>query len=61
MGLLGKITHRWEDTLRMDPREIGWKAVEWIHLFRDRDLWPDVVHTVMSLWVPQMEGNFLSS
>jgi hypothetical protein len=32
-------TRRWEDNIRMDPREIGLEGVCWIHLARDRDQW----------------------
>jgi hypothetical protein len=30
-------TDRWEDNIRMDLREIGWKGVDWMHLAQDRD------------------------
>jgi hypothetical protein len=36
---LGTSRHRWEDNIRMDHREIGWKVVDWIHLAQDRDQW----------------------
>jgi hypothetical protein len=29
---LGRPRRRWEDNIRMDLREIGWKDVDWIHL-----------------------------
>jgi hypothetical protein len=29
--------HRWEDNIKMDLREIGWKGVDWIHLAEERD------------------------
>jgi hypothetical protein len=29
---LGRPWHRWEDGIRMDLREIGWKDVEWVQL-----------------------------
>jgi hypothetical protein len=35
----------------MDLREIGWGSVEWIHLVQDRDLWRDLLNTVMNLLV----------
>jgi hypothetical protein len=35
--LLGRPRHRWEDSIRMDLREIVWEVVEWIHLAEDRD------------------------
>jgi hypothetical protein len=27
---LGRPTHRWEDNIKMDLREIGWGGMEWI-------------------------------
>jgi hypothetical protein len=44
--------HRWEDNIKMDPREIGFGDVDWIHLAWDRDTWRALVNTVMNLWVP---------
>jgi hypothetical protein len=29
--------HRWEDNIRMDFREIGWKDMDWMHIYQDRD------------------------
>jgi hypothetical protein len=29
---LGRPRHRWEDNIRMDPREIGWDGMDWIDL-----------------------------
>jgi hypothetical protein len=29
---LGRPRHGWEDNIRMDVREMGWKVVDWIHL-----------------------------
>jgi hypothetical protein len=28
----GRPRHIWEDNIRMDPREIWWKGVDWMHL-----------------------------
>jgi hypothetical protein len=42
---------RWEDTIRLDRREIGWEVVDWIILAQDRDQWRAVVSTVMNLRV----------
>jgi hypothetical protein len=43
---------RWEDNIKMDLREIGFGAVDWIHLAQDRDRWRALVNTVMNLRVP---------
>jgi len=51
-GPLGRPRHRWEDNIRMDPREVGWVGVEWMNLTQDRDQWQAVVNTVMKYRVP---------
>jgi len=48
---LGRPTRRWKD-ITMALREIGWEAVDWIHLAQDRDQWWAFVNTVMNNWVP---------
>jgi hypothetical protein len=48
---LGRPSHRWEDGVRMDLREIGLGCVDWIRLAQDRDQWRAVVSAVMNLWV----------
>jgi hypothetical protein len=35
--LLGRLRHRWEDNIKMDPREIGINGANWIQLAQDRD------------------------
>jgi hypothetical protein len=37
-----------EDGIRMDLREIGWRFVGWIHLAQHRDRWRAVVNTVIT-------------
>jgi hypothetical protein len=56
----GRPRIRWNDGIKMDPREIGW-GMEWIHLAQDRDWWRDVVNAVMNLRVlaPRRELNLL--
>jgi hypothetical protein len=49
---LGRPRRRWEDSIRMDLREIGWGGVDWIDLAHDRDQWRALVNTVMNLRVP---------
>jgi hypothetical protein len=33
---LGRPRCRWEDNIKMDLREIGWGAMDWIDLAQDR-------------------------
>jgi hypothetical protein len=49
---LGIYRHTWEDNIKMDLREMGWKNVDWIHLPQDRDQWRILVNMVMNLRVP---------
>jgi hypothetical protein len=44
--------HRWESSIKIDLREIGWWFREWINLPRDTDKWQAVVNTVKNLLVP---------
>jgi hypothetical protein len=43
---------RWENNIKMDSREIGWKIVVWMHMAQDRDQWRPFVNTTMNLRVP---------
>jgi hypothetical protein len=38
--------------IKMDLREIGWDAMDWIDLARDRDQWRALVNAVVNLRVP---------
>jgi hypothetical protein len=49
---LRRPTHRWENNINMDFREIGWDCVDWIDLAQDRGQWRALVNTVMNLQVP---------
>jgi hypothetical protein len=35
--------------IRMDLREIGWEAVEWMHLAQDRGQWRAFMYMVMNI------------
>jgi hypothetical protein len=48
---LGRPRRRWEDGIRMDLRETGFRDVDWIGLSQDRDQWRAVVCAVMNLRV----------
>jgi hypothetical protein len=43
---------RWEDGIKTDLGEIGWKGSEWIHLAQDRVRWRAAVNTMMNRRVP---------
>jgi hypothetical protein len=49
---LGRSTHRWENKIKLDLREIGCEFVEWLQLAENRDQWLALVKTVMNLQVP---------
>jgi hypothetical protein len=50
MKPLGRSRCRWEDGIRMDLRETGWKDIEWVQLAQNRVQWQAVVNAVMKLW-----------
>ena len=50
--LLGRPRHRWEDNIKIDLREAGCDAGDWIALAEDRDQWWAYVRAVMNLRVP---------
>jgi hypothetical protein len=43
--------HKWEDNTKINLREIGWEAVEWIYLDQNRDWWQPLVNMVMKFHV----------
>jgi hypothetical protein len=49
---LGRSRRRWEDSNKMDLREIGIDWANWIQLAQDRVQWEACVNTVMNLRVP---------
>jgi hypothetical protein len=51
-------THRWEDKIRMDLREIGWEVVDWIHVDQDSNQWHVPVNSVNKL-LGSKGGEFL--
>jgi hypothetical protein len=48
---LGRPRRRWEYGIRMDPRETGLGALDWIRLAQDMDRWRAGVSAVMNLRV----------
>ena len=44
---LGRPRHRWEDTVRLDLKEIGISTKNWIDLAQDRDYWRALLSTAL--------------
>ncbi|KAJ4445170.1 hypothetical protein ANN_06971 [Periplaneta americana] len=68
---LDKPRHRWEGNIKMDLREVGYDATDWINLPQDRDRWwlMNIMHQVKkrtvkeslrfagrSAWAPRSSG-----
>ena len=51
-GPLGRPRHRWEDNIRMDLKEIGINARNWVDLAKDMDYWRVLVNVALNLRVP---------
>jgi hypothetical protein len=47
----GRPRRRWENSIRMDLREIGWEDIKWVQLTQDRGHWRAVVSVVKNLRV----------
>jgi hypothetical protein len=58
---LGRRSSRWEDNIKMDLKEVGWRLMDWIDLTLDRDMWLALVNAVIKLRVTQNARNFLTS
>jgi hypothetical protein len=43
--LLGRPSHRWEDNIKMDLKEVGCGGMDWIEPAQDRDRWRALVGT----------------
>ena len=49
---LGRPRRRWENNIRMDPKEIGINTKNSTDLTQDREYWRALVHAALNLWVP---------
>ena len=51
-GSLGRPRRRWEDNIRMDLKEIGINAGDWVDWAQDRNYWRALVNAALNLRVP---------
>jgi hypothetical protein len=49
---LGRLGCTWEDSIRMDPKEIGINTRKWVCSVQNRDCWRTLVNAALNLWVP---------
>jgi hypothetical protein len=49
---LGRSRRRWENNIKMDLQEVGWRGMDWIDLAQDKDRMRALVNAVMNLRVP---------
>jgi len=54
--LLGRPRRRWEDNIKMDLKEVGWRGMDWIVLAQDRHKWRIGVKEVMNIYIPLNRG-----
>jgi hypothetical protein len=50
--LLERPRLRWEDNIKMDLQEVGWRGMDWIDLAQDRERWRTLVNGVQEFRVP---------
>ena len=49
---LGRPRRRWEDNIRMDFKEIGINAGNWVYSAQDMDYWRALVNAALNLRIP---------
>jgi len=42
----------WQDNIKIDLQDVGWRSMDWIDMAQDRDRWWALVNAVMNLGVP---------
>ena len=47
--LLGRPRPRWEDSIRMDRKEIGINTSNWVDSAKDRDYWRALVNAALNI------------
>jgi hypothetical protein len=59
--LLRRPRRRWEDNIKMDLQEMGWRGMDWTDLAHDWDRWLALVNAVTNLRFPKNAANFLTT
>jgi hypothetical protein len=49
---LGRPRRRWEDNIKLDPREVGIDGANWIQLAQNGVQWRAFVNTIMNFRIP---------
>jgi hypothetical protein len=49
---LGRPSLRWDDNMKMDLQDVGWRGVDWIALAEDRYRWRAFMNAVINIRVP---------
>ena len=49
---LGSPRRKWKDNIRMDLKEIGVNARDWVDSAQDKDYWKALVNAALNLRVP---------
>jgi hypothetical protein len=49
---LGRSRRRWDDNIKINVQEVGWRDMDCIAPAQDRDRWQALVNAVMNLRVP---------
>jgi hypothetical protein len=48
---LGRRSCRWEDSIKIDLKQVGWEGVDWVELAQNKDKWRAVFKMIMNLRV----------
>ena len=51
-GPLERPMRRWEENIRMNLKDIGVNAGNWVDSAQDRNYWRALVNAALNLWVP---------
>jgi hypothetical protein len=46
---VGRHSHRWENNIEMDIKDVRWEGVSWINVTQNSDKWWAVVSTVTNI------------